>query len=497
MKQTFKLEILLPAFSGLLLAVSYPPLPLGFVAWFALVPLLISIRHSTSREALRRGLIFAFVHSAAALYFISFNSGAPPILAISSWLAAVLILSLLGPMFTLPMSLAFRKWGNIGLIGVPFYWALIEYLRSLGEIAFPWNILPLTQSMYLPVCQLAAYSGIWGISFWVAGANVFFYLAHQKNKLWLIPAVVWVGGLFLWGSMELKSTYPISQSLDVAIVQGNISPASKWANGLNYSLELYRELTENIEDADLIVWPETAVPARLNIEIRARRSLKKLAEEIATPIFTGALALDELPDDKIQRFNSAYLLKPDNGNFTRYDKIHLVPFGERVPFQGLIPQLGNLNFGQAEFTPGKDFVIFELDSYVSFGAMICYETVVPSISRAFVDKGADFLVNVTNDGWYGKTSEPMQQGLLTRFRSIESGRSMVRAANTGVSFVFDPQGRVLAQSKLETVAILRAEVPITDYETYYRKNREIIIKVLVIIPLLFLLLTAAVDLHQS
>jgi len=496
MKDTLKEAIILPILSGLLLAVSYPPLPTGFIAWFALVPLLVSIRNCTAKEALRRGLVFSFVHGAASLYFISFNSGAPVMLALGSWLAAVLILSLLGPMFTLPMNLAFRKWGEIGLLGLPFYWTAIEFLRSLGEIAFPWNILPLTQSMFLQPCQLAAYTGIWGISFWVAGANVFFYLAHQKSKFWLIAAVIWIGGIFAWGTAELDSNYPVSKNLNVAIVQGNVNPASKWSNGLNYSLDLYRTLTSNINDVDLIVWPETAVPARLNQEIRARRFLRKLAEEVETPIFTGALALDELPDDEIERFNSAYLIKNDDSEFTRYDKIHLVPFGERVPFQGLIPQLGNLNFGQAEFTPGRKFVIFDLDSNISFGSMICYESVLPYISESFVDKGADFLVNITNDGWYGKTSEPMQQGLLTRFRSIESGRSMVRAANTGVSFIFDPKGRVLTKSKLETVAVLKAEVPITDYETYYRKNGDIFMRIIILVSLFFVILTALIRMPQ-
>lgn len=484
-----KNRLILPALSGLILGLSYPPLPAGFLAWFGLVPLFFSVRDCSLGEAARRGGIFALVHSAVSLYFIAFNSGAPWYLAVTSWIGLVAILTLTGPMFTIPLNLAFKRWKAGALIAAPFFWTSIEYLRSLGEIAFPWNIFPLTQANYLAPCQMAVVTGIWGLSFWVAGINSLMYLVLSKARIWLIPALLWVSVPFAIGFWVLSRPPAASDKLNVAVVQGNVDPAGKWANGLLYNLKLYWNLTEGISDADLIVWPETAVPARLNLEIRARRFLRNLSERIDTPIFTGALAKDETPEGTVKRFNSAYLIKPGEDGLERYDKLHLVPFGERVPWQKFFPQLGKLNFGQAEFTPGSDYKIFRLDSLNEFGAMICFESVLPQIARRYVAEGADFLINITNDGWYGKTSEPCQQALLTRFRAIENGRSLIRAANTGISYLADAQGRFLTRSKLEVEDVLRAEIPINRNQTFYQQHGDVFANLVLIVSITVFILT--------
>ena len=484
-------KLLLPISAGIILGLSYPPVPVGFIAWIALIPLIHSLKGADFGESVRRGTLFSFVHCAVALYFINFNSGAPLPLAISSYFGMLLILLFIGPLLAVPYWFLRKKFGEYALIAFPFVWTTTEYIRSWGEIAFPWNILPLTQADYLAPSQIAVITGVWGLSFWVSGINVLAYLAIVKNKRWLYSAMIWVLIPFVYGWIVLGSPSINGKTLNVSIVQGNVDPAGKWANGLNFNIDLYRGLTENIEEADLIVWPETAIPARLNSEIRAKRFLRRFTDDMNIPIFTGALARDEMPNGDVQRFNSAYLAKPNTGSLDRYDKILLVPFGERVPFQKLFPKLGNLNFGQAEFTPGKDFTIFSLTDSVRFGSMICFESVLPVSARQLTLNGADFLVNVTNDGWYGKTSEPLQQALLTRFRAIENRRSLVRAANTGISYMCDPFGRFLTKSELEVEAVLQAEIPICEAESFYTKYGDYFAKTVMYMLLAMILIAVA------
>lgn len=487
MRSLINNRLLLPAVSGVGLWLAFPPLPAGFLGWIALTPLLISLRKAQSAgEAIRIGVIFGLAFNLTSLHFIAFNSGAPPFLAVSSMIGMALILTLFGPVFALPQYLAFRKWGDWGLAAAPFFWGTMEYLRSLGEIGFPWNITPLTQANYLTVIQMASITGIWGISFWVAGANALFYRFLNGGRIWIVPFIIWIALPFGLGFLYLKNAPQPYDHIKIGLVQGNIDPAEKWSNGLYHSLNIYERLSAELDSLHLLVWPETAVPSNLRHQIRPQLFLWRLADSLGYPVFTGALdsGFDERGIE--YNYNSAFLIKPGFHSLEQYNKIQPVPFGERVPFQKLFPILGKLNFGQAEFTPGDEHHIFQLER-ASFGAMICFESIFPRLSRRYIRDGADFLVNITNDGWYGKTSEPYQHALLTRFRAVETGRSLVRAANTGISSMIDAQGRIIVQSPLEVEAVLEAELPLYDGSTFYMKYGDVFAIVISMVSLLILM----------
>lgn len=461
-----------PILSGLLLALSFPPLPTGFIAWIALTPLFISLRECSLKEAFRRGLLFGLVFQLGTMYFLCLNSGAPLLVTSGSFLATALISMFYGPLFTIPGALILKKFGNKGFFAFPFFWSAVEYLRSLGEIGAPWNITVLSQSQYLLPLQIISVTGVWGISFWAAGINAFAAYSLIESRRWLIPAAIWAAFPFVVGAAALSHPLKPASTLQAVIIQGNVDPASKWAEGLEYNLDLYRDLSLQAGGSDLIIWPEAAVPVNLNLNYKAKSYLRVLSDELQVPIFTGALAMEYPLNDRTRHFNSAYLIQPGSVKFPRYDKIHLVPGGERIPFQKLIPALGSLNFGQAEFTPGEEYTIFNIDS-VFFGAMICYEAIFPELGRNIVNNGAGFLVNITNDGWFGKSVEPYQQALLARCRSIENRRSLARAANTGISYFTDGYGRFLEKSTLETEAVLKTDLPIYDTMTFYRRYGDI------------------------
>ena len=477
---------MLPAFSGILLTLSFPPIPLGFIAWFALIPLFVSLKDCSLKEAFQRGLVFGFVFNAASMHFVSLNSGTTFPIAFSSYLATVSILMFFGPLFTLPGALILKKGGKLGLLLLPVIWTAVEYLRSQGEIATPWNIVPLSQADYLPVIQMASIFGIWGVSFWTAGINVLAIKAYTQPGRWLAAVIIWIVIPFAGGWIVLSQAQPPEKTVDILIVQGNIDPEEKWSAGLDENLDSYKELTLAETGADLAVWPEAAVPTNLNLSLFARNYLRDLTVEAGFPILTGALAREYSKDNVLQRFNSAYLFNPDSPMIERYDKVHLVPGGERIPFQKLIPALGKMNFGQAEFTPGEEFKVFEADS-AGFGTMICFESIFPYMGRKYSRQGVDFLVNITNDGWYGKSSEPYQHALLTRYRAVENRRSLVRAANTGISYLSDGYGRYSAKSELESREVIRGSIPIHEGETFYRRHGDIFAKILLAVTVCLVL----------
>ncbi|MBT7617170.1 MAG: apolipoprotein N-acyltransferase, partial [Calditrichaeota bacterium] len=222
---------------------------------------------------------------------------------------------------------------------------------------------------------------------------------------------------------------------------------------------------------EIIIWPETALPTVLIERSFYTNSISQLARELNTPIITGSSALRQFDDD-LKPMNVAYLVSPDHGIEDVYSKQILVPFGERVPFQWIFPQLGNLNLGQAEFLPGLRQSIFEvkreLDT-VRFSSLICYESIIPRQTRKAVKNGANLLVTISNDAWYGKTSEAHQIAALSRFRCIETRRSMVRASNTGISFLADPLGRIIRKTELLEPVSITGFLPLIEVETIYVK----------------------------
>lgn len=465
-----------------------PPLPLSFLAYFALLPLFFSLQNCSLKDAVRKGLIFTLFFNLAVMYFLSLNSGAPFFITFSSFLVTALVLSLFGPIFTVPLWLALKKFGKFGLLAAPFFWAGMEYLKSLGEIAAPWNITPLTQSPYLLPIQIVSLTGVWGLSFWVAALNTLLYLSWKHSPRWLVLTVIIFAAPFILGVVILKTGEPPAKLYPVAVIQGNVDPQEKWSNSLETNLNIYRRLTQTADSAALTVWPEAAIPVYLNASLQARQYLRNLVQDNNTPILTGALTREYSPDNTVKRFNSAYLVQPGVYDFPRYDKIHLVPGGERIPFQKLIPALGKLNFGQAEFSPGEKYTLFSQDS-LRFGVMICFESVFADIARRFTVNGADFLVNITNDGWYGKSAEPYQQALLTRFRAIENRRSMIRAANTGISYLMDGYGRFIRQSQLEVEAILVEEIPLYAGNTFYTRYGDLFAKSILLLSGIIVILS--------
>lgn len=481
--------------SGLLLAFSFPPLQFGFLAYVGLVPLFILIDDDQNLiSSIRYGFITGFVFNLGTLYWIAWDTvpGIPVIVA--STFAVAIILSLFFITFTLCLSFVRGRIGQVAFIASPFLWAAIEYLRSHGVLAFPWTSLAYSQSYYLSFIQYISFTSVYGVSFWIISINVLFYfwikksLKLKKSYCILIVLAIFFLLPYVYGrrvmSKDLEET-----EFQAALIQGNVDPRLKWETGYRReNLDIYIEMTRKtvIEELNLIIWPETAIPVYLAYEDEYKLEIQQLVDSLHVPILTGA------PHYKYDRgkdylfYNSVFLFRPGMKRLQEYSKIHLVPFSERIPFQTVFPFLRSLNFGQANFSSGEDYTLFSTPS-ATFGVLICFESIFPDLMRQFVLRGADFVVVITNDAWFGRTSSPYQHARIAIFRSIENRIGLARCANTGVTMFIDPYGRAAGETKIFTKQASKGKINFRKEKTFYTQYGNIFSKFCVVMSILWLL----------
>jgi apolipoprotein N-acyltransferase len=380
------------------------------------------------------------------LYWIALNSGADFPLAPLSLLGLLLIMPLYWAAFAAIWSWLHRRWGWRAAFLLPAVWVALEVVKNAPEIAFPWQELGLSQIGFLPSVQLAELGGIRFVSAWVVALNVGFFLLLDKRRIIAVVLLTLLALSPIWGWWRMNHLPPGGPSLNVALIQGNVDPMAKWTEDAALNFNLYEQLTREAvkgNKPDLILWPETALPVYLGHQLEYQRRLRNFVREIGAPVLTGAPHYELRPGGGPLRYNSAFFAPPDGSPPLRYDKIRLVPFGERVPFQRWFPKLGELNLGQAEFTPGTQYTVFCLSDSVKIAPQICFESVFGEEIAPFAANGARVIANLTNDGWYGNSSGPYQHAALVRFRSIESRYPLVRAANTDISLAVDRTGKMV------------------------------------------------------
>jgi apolipoprotein N-acyltransferase len=280
------------------------------------------------------------------------------------------------------------------------------------------------------------------------------------------------------------------RNVPVAIVQPNIDPNLKFSRELRYKtferlMSLSVEcVTASIQQygnsPSMVIWPETATPVFLKSPGTYQDLVRRLADRLRVPIFTGTAIYEQKSHDI---FNGAVLIEPDKGIEQEYRKIYLVPFGEHIPFDRQIEFLRNVDFGEGDYTPGTTHTVFKT-AHFDFACLICFESIFPALSRRFVNDGAEVLVNITNDGWFGKISGPQQHNDMAILRSVENGVVLLRSANTGISMIVDQYGRVLNEKPLFVETTIVGSVAVAPIDTLYRRIGDVI-------PVLCLVLTTA------
>ena len=486
--------------SGLLLTLSFPPFDMFFIAWVAWIPLWAALQQGGWQRGFKLGYITGFIFTLTSLNWIANNSGTNFWVASASMMGSVAYMSLWFGLFGLIIARTGNKMGTKGLWLAPAFWVSIEFLYSYHgyTLAFPWLSLAMTQNFALPLQQLAEYGGIYAISFWVVGINTLLFqlefgklTVRTQQLVWGILGFIIIGS-FIYGAVRMKVIGELSNStIRVGIIQTNLDPHQKWVRSkkTKHVEAILAQSRKAVNDsARIIIWPESAVPAHLHYYPQFDRKIRKFVENNAVSILTGALHHKEKNGD-YQFFNSAFYYSPGMPVVIS-SKQGLVPFAERIPMVEAFPILANLNFGQANFQPGDESVVYPMgsrDEVTDLGTLICYESADPYIFRTFIDNGADLMSIITNDAWLGKSPGPYQHLAAGRLRSIEHRISVARAAQTGVSAMILPSGRIAASIPLGEKGEIIYDAPIGLERTFYSRNGDVFALVVLMLSSLGLL----------
>ena len=399
--------------------------------------------------------------------------GLPLALAIVVCLLLVVFLSLYVGMFSWLVARGFRRFGAPAVWAAPFVWVGTEYLRSWLGGGFPWVLLGYSQATVPPIAQAASLGGIFFLSFLVAlvsAAAASTAMGRERSR-WYVSGAVIAGVLAIgvWGSLRIRegSLARDGELVRVGLVQGNIAQEDKWNPELALPiLRRYLEMSRRAiaEGADVVIWPESSTPFFLEENPGLAGEIRRLAQDTQTPFVVGS---DQLERAQQYRFyNSAFLVGADGQTRAAYRKMHLVPFGEYVPLKQLLPFVGPLVEAVSDFSPGLEPVLLPVGDR-RLSVAICYEVVYPWLIRTFVLGGSELLVTITNDAWYGTTSAAYQHWEQASLRAIEHGRYLVRAANTGITGIVDPYGRVIARTRLFETDVVTGDIRWSTRRTLY------------------------------
>jgi len=495
-----KRDILLSFLSSILLIFSFPNFDLEFLAWFALVPLFFSIEGKGLVHSFKLGFLTGIISFLGILYWIIVAvhtyGNIPVMLSALILLLLVGYLSLFIGAFTFFTRFIQMRSGFQTVLFTPLLWVALEYLRSFLLTGFPWANLGYSQYLNLPFIQMADITGAYGLSFVILLVNgTLFRVLHQwPKKAFPVKEVVFTVlillGFLIYGYLKMgvvDRKMIGNPSLRIGLVQGNIDQSIKWDESFQMeTLKIYEKLSSRVaeEKPDLILWPETATP----FFFQDAKEYQPFVLDISKK--TNAFLLFGTPTykarkGKVDHYNSAYLVSPSGELVGKYDKIHLVPFGEYVPLQDLLFFIGSLGEGIGDFKSGKEIFNFSLPQG-QFGVLICFEIIFPDLSRRFVKKGANFLVTITNDAWFGRTSAPYQHFSMATFRAVENRVFIARAANTGITGFIDPRGKILKKGGIFTEEAINGTIRLSNQKTFYTLYGDIFAWICSVLSILLL-----------
>jgi apolipoprotein N-acyltransferase len=488
------IKLALAAASGLMLTCSFPKIGWHWMAWGSLVPLLFSLEETTPFSGFRLGLLSGLSHQVTLIYWMTLTMNQYGQLPWAVSIPVMLLLALYLALYPAAFSWLLVKCIKdpfLKMVSIPFLWTALEYIRTHLFTGFPWELLGYSQAGNIHLIQLADFSGVYGVSFLIALINAllfftlhpFFYKQESRriSRLYSIglPIAGWVVLVLVWiyGEYRIRQTDETmknSPSSRIAVVQGNIEQSLKWDPAFQEeTLRKYGYLSFSVKaDApDLVVWPETATPFYFLYDKPLTDRVLKIIRRTDTDFLFGSPSF-LMKDKALHYFNSAYLLDAKGLVKGKYDKIHLVPYGEYVPLKKWLPFIGKMVENVGDFQAGPKGSLIAWKGF-RLGILICYEDIFPDLSRQAVKNGASVLINITNDAWYGRTSAPYQHFSMAVFRSVENRRSLVRSANTGFSGFIDPNGRVLKSTELFQDAALTHAVPMLSGLTPYTRMGDV------------------------
>ena len=488
----FIYKIILASLSGTMLTLSFPKPVMNFLIWIAFIPLFISIRNLSPIHAFLVGVLTGLVHYLTLMYWLPhtlYNLIHFPIyLCLAIHFCLSLYLSLYMGLFSLitiklcikPIMLLFIS---------PALWVSFEYIRTYLFTGFPWGLLGYSQYNCLNIIQIADMFGVYGVSFLIILCNaalfiIFLYMTGrtwQKYHMSKIQSVISIfyllliiGLALLYGKqriLTIESLCAVSPSYRFSIIQGNIDQSIKWdPTFIKTSETKYLKLSidEKQNKPDMIIWPETALTYYYERDIKRSKTVNNVINALHTYFLIGSPCLSKSEKGVLKDLNAAYLIGPDAKICGRYDKVHLVPFGEYIPYKKWLPFFDKIVEGENDYISGKKIDPIKWGKFY-ICIQICYEIIFPNPCRKLVKNNSQLIINITNDAWFGKTSGPYQHFSYAIFRAIENRRSLLRAANTGISGFINPVGRIIASTSILKDETMTHPAVLFDYNSIYTR----------------------------
>jgi apolipoprotein N-acyltransferase len=460
---------------GVGLALAFPGVDWSGAAWVSLAPVFLVAVTAQPRLAFTWGLLSGWTFFLLLLRWLNFTfnvySDIPwpltwlPTAALAGYCALYT-----GLVAAAVAWVAHRRTTALALLAAPFFWVAAEWARGWILDGFPWGSLGYSQHGQLPVIQVAELGGVYAVSLAVATVNAAVAGLAALDRTRALAAIGLAGALMLavlgFGAWRLAEPASAERAR-VTVMQPSIEQPLKWdPRHTEETLATYRTLTRAAaaDGPDLIVWPETAAPTLLRQDAALVEELRALAAGAQVRLLVGSVDVDERTRAV---YNTAFLLTGE-GIAGRYDKIHLVPFGEYVPLSSIIGFVRGWAQFISELEPGSSAVVFP-GPPAPFGVVICYEGIFPGLVRRFVHGGARLVVNMTNDAWFGRTDGPLQHLAMYPLRAVEHRTAIVRAANTGVSAFIAPSGRIERRLELFERGLLEDAVPLRQRQTLYTR----------------------------
>ncbi|MDD3374312.1 MAG: apolipoprotein N-acyltransferase [Candidatus Omnitrophica bacterium] len=452
---------------------------MSFLSFVALVPLFFALDNKTLASTFRTGYFFGILFFGMIFYWFLFVSGIGMLLLVCA-------LAVYMGIFAVGYHVFSKEKAIVKIFVLPSLWVCIEFLRAHLFSGFGWASIGHSQYQNIALIQIADIVGVYGVSFIVVMVNVaikemltdFQETKKQKIKMWLVVSILFclcIG----YGHYRIKNmTY--TDSVKVAVVQGSVPQSRKWyPKEWPAILNDYFKLTQEAASTNpaLIIWPETAYPGYVWEDPKQFVDVQNFVKTMKIPLLVGIVTKEQE-----SYYNSAVLIDLNGNLVKKHNKLHLVPFGEYVPLRDSLPWLVDI-LGIEDFSTGTEYTLFSEyernDQKNSFGVLICFEDTVPELSRAFVSKGANFLVNITNDGWFEDTKAPFLHMQAAVFRTVENRVPLVRSANTGVSCFINVLGQIKetvqdSAGKMTYVpGVKTAEVKLTKKKALYTKFGDV------------------------
>jgi apolipoprotein N-acyltransferase len=483
-------EFMLATLSGILLTLAFPKIDQGWLAWMALIPLFWALRDADVRTGWWLGFWSGLVHGLGVMYWTVYTMHVYGYIPLYQCIPLLILLSaylaLYPGLFAAAVSWLDHRPGRL-LLFAPTAWTALEYLRTHLFTGFPWELLGYSQYDYPWVIQIADLVGVYGISALIVLVNaaLTLLLLAARKRSWhnrpvgrwsVVPtlsiAITLAAAVALYGKVRLDQVDAATAAADkahVAVVQGNIDQAIKWDPAFQMqTAEKYTALSLEIAPkADLIIWPETATPFYLFQDKTPTQVVVDGVKAAGKDFIIGSPFLVSATNGA-SYYNSAYLITPQGGIAGRYDKVHLVPFGEYVPLKRYLPFIKQMVALVGDFKTGEPGSTLPWNGH-EIGMLICYEAIFPGLSRAMTQSGAHLLVNITNDAWFGFTSAAYQHFSMSVLRAVENRRVLARSANTGISGFIDAGGRIMTATALMQDATATAELALLDIPAFYTR----------------------------